>query len=170
MVNEFNGRLWPSILEFNVNLDAQLTSKSNFIFGASTVLLLFLLNSLLTKNNYAALPWGRKMGIGILILGSILAAGLSLMVVLPKIRILSDKERIREDIFYYKNIRQFYTREKYVRHLQNLVYDEDGIAKAYAHQIYSLATNILSYKFKMLKWSGWTLITCLVLGLLFLVA
>jgi len=44
---EFNGRIWPTILEFNVNLDSQLISKSNFIFGASTLILIFILNKLI---------------------------------------------------------------------------------------------------------------------------
>lgn len=160
----FDGRIWPSILEFNVNIDAQLISKSNFIFGASTLILVFILNRLINvdlKNNFVM-----NIPLIILLVGTFLSSLLALLVILPKLRIFSKKERIREDIFYYKNITKFHSREKYVEYLKDLPIDNKRIGDAYANQIYSLANNIIPYKFKMLKIAGWTLIFSILLSII----
>jgi len=159
----YDGRVWLAILDFNVNLDSQLTSKSNFIFGASTLIFIFILSKVITeefiKSNFIInIPWF------ILIIGSFLASLLSMLVVLPKLRILSKKERIKKDIFYYKNIIKFYSRKSYYKFIKDLPTNNNKIAEAYSNQIYSLANNILPYKFKMLKFSGWTLIISIILS------
>lgn len=161
----FDGRIWPNLLDFNVNIDSQLTSKSNFIFGASTLILIFILSKLITKEDFSSnifinLPWV------ILLIGTFLSSLLSIMIVLPKLRIFSKKERIKSDIFYYKNIINFYSREDYYNFLKDLPTDNKRISEAYANQVYSLATNILPYKFKMLKISGWTLVISILLSII----
>jgi len=88
------------------------------------------------------------------------------MIILPKLRIFSKKQRIKEDVFYYKNITKFYSRSSYNKALKNLPFDNERIVEAYANQIYSLAENILPYKFKMLKISGWTLIISIFLSII----
>lgn len=82
----------------------------------------------------------------------------------------SRKERIQDDIFYYKNIRSFFNRESYVEYLKDLPLDNKRISKAYANQVYSLATYVIPYKFKLLKISGWILTLSIIssLGLFFL--
>ncbi len=163
--NTFDGRIWANILDFNVNLDSQLISKANLIFGASTLILVFILNKLtLIENiifNISLLPHL------ILIAGSFLSSLLSVMVILPKLRIFSKKERFKEDIFYYKNIRKYYSRDDYCRFLADLPTDNKRIGEAYANQVYSLATNILPFKFKMLKLSGWSLVISILLSIIF---
>ncbi len=160
----FDGRIWPIILEFNVNLDAQLISKSNFIFGASTLILIFILNKL-TSMGLKEFSAFTHTPLIILLIGSFLSSLLSMMVILPKLRMFSKKERKKEDIFYYKNIMKFYTRKEYIQSLKDLPKDNKRISQAYANQVYSLATHILPFKFKMLKISGWTLILSLFLSL-----
>jgi len=156
--DNFDGRIWPNILEFNVNLDAQLTSKANFIFGASTLILVFILNKLLTLE-FSSLRLNVKVAWLILVVCSFISSLLSIMVVLPKLRMFSKKERLGKDIFYYKNITMFYSRKKYSEYLKDLPLDNKKISEAYSNQIYSLAKNIIPYKFRMLKISGWVLIT-----------
>jgi len=149
----FDGRIWPNLLDFNVNIDSQLTSKANFVFGASTLVLVFILNRLMSGEfSVQSIP------LVILLIGSFFASLFSIMVILPKIRFFSKKERIEEDIFYYKNILKFYSRKKYVNYLKDLPTDGRRVGKAYANQIYSLSTTILPFKFKMLKISGWVLV------------
>jgi hypothetical protein len=164
---QFDGRVWPNILDFNVNLDAQLTSKANFIFGASTLILVFILNKALSEGFSALSPFVRGAWL-ILLAGSFFSSLLSMMVVLPKIRIFSKKERVKEDIFYYKNIINFYSRNKYVDYLKNLPTDNARIGKAYANQVYSLATHILPYKFMMLKRAGWILVGAIIASIILL--
>ena len=153
---EFDNRLLPTILRFNTDLDAQLTTKANFIFGASTLVAVFVLNKVLTVE-FGMYYLSIKFAWFILLAGSLAASLMSLMVVLPKLRIFSKKERFKADVFYYKNILKFYTRDKYCDYLELLPKDYEKSTSAFANQIYSLATNILPFKFKMLKISGWTL-------------
>ncbi|MBT3814503.1 hypothetical protein HOE37_03950 [Candidatus Woesearchaeota archaeon] len=153
------------ILEFNMNVDAQLITKSNFIFGASTLVLMFVLyqvfaEKLILDGLANKLPWL------ILIIGSFTAALLSMMVIMPKIFLFSKKKRVKEDIFYYKNINKFYSREKYADYLYDLPRNERKVSDAYAHQIYSLANTILPFKFKMIKISGWMLTFSILLSIL----
>ncbi len=163
---DFDGRVWPTILDFNVNIDSQLTSKANFLFGASTLMFMYLVDKYLfspitlTSIDYAAVL--------ILLAGSFIAMVLELMVILPKIRLFQKKERVKEDVLYYKNIMNFYTREQYVRYLKDLPLDETRISKAYANQIYSLATHIIPYKFAMLKKAGWIQVFSLLVAVLLL--
>ena len=89
---------------------------------------------------------------------ALISSLLAVMVVLPKIRIFSKKERIKKDIFYYKNILKFFTRDSYTKYIKELPSDEKLIGEAYANQVYSLAHNIIPYKSRMLKISGWTLV------------
>jgi hypothetical protein len=155
----FDGRIWPNILDFNHRIDTHLTSKANFLFGASTIILVFLINSTLEKfSNFS--PYV-KISMTILLIGSFISSMLSMMIVLPRLRIFSRKERVKQDIFWYKNVQKFYTRKQYETYLKDLPLDNARIGKAYANQIYSLSTKILPYKFKMLKLSGWTLVLTL---------
>jgi hypothetical protein len=150
-------QILSDILDFNVNIDAQLTSKANLMFGASTFVLLFSLNKALS-NEFLKFDSLLKTSWIVLLIGSFIASLLSIMVVLPKLRIFSKKERIKEDVFYYKNIINFFSRKKYQAYLKKLPKNNKGINLAYSNQIYSLSKNILPYKFKMLKLSGWILI------------
>ncbi len=161
----FDGRIWLSILDFNVNIDAQLISKSNFIFGASTLILVFILNKLLSVelSNFNII---HNLPFIILLVGSFCASLLSILIILPKIRIFSKKERVKADIFYYKNIVKFYSRKEYYNYLKDLPKDNSRIAKAYANQIYSLAENIIPFKFKILKISGWTLLISIFISII----
>ena len=153
----FDGRIWPNLLDFNVKMDAQLISKSNFLFSASTLILIFILSKVL-QGEFSSLETITKASWMVLLMGSFISSLLSLMVILPKLRVFSDKKRVREDIFYYKNISKFYTRVQYADYLSGLPIKNKKVGEAYANQIYNLATNVIPYKFKMLKWSGWTLI------------
>ena len=146
----FDGRVWANILDFNVNLDSQLISKSNFIFGASTLILIFVLNQLLSIDTLNSV-FIVKLPLIILLLGAFISALLSMLIILPKIRIFSKKDRIKEDIFYYKNISKFYSRKQFNKYLENLPLNNQKIGEAYANQVYSLAIHILPFKFKMLK-------------------
>ena len=101
----------------------------------------------------------------LLLIGCFTASLFSILIILPKIRIFSKKERIKDDVLYYKNIRKFYSRSQYHKFLKELPMDNERIAKAYANQIYTLATQIIPYKFKLLKISGWILITSIFLSL-----
>lgn len=154
---EFDGRIWPTILEFNLKIDEELTSKANFLFGASTLILFFVLNKMLSPE-FLTSSFFIKLAWGILFCGSFLSFLASMMIVLPKLRYFSQKERLREDIFYYKNIQEHYSRAEYLKYLIDLPTDEKRIGLAYAHQIYSLATHILPYKFRVLKIAGWILV------------
>ncbi len=145
----FDGRILPTILEFNTSMDSQLTSKANFLFGAATAILFYSLNQ--TQHN-------KELNILILVAGSFVSMISAMMVVMPRPGIFSRKERIKDDIFYYKNICAYYTRKNYLNYLTNLPNDDPQIAKAYANQIYTIATYILPYKFKLIKISGWTLL------------
>src|SRR3989338_8147363 len=138
---EFDGRIWPTILEFNVNLDSQLTSKANFLFGAATLILLFILNKVFSAE-FGSLNDTAKAAWLVLLCGSLLSSLTSMMIVLPRLRVLSSKERIRDDVLYYKNIKAFFTRESYAEYLKDLPLDSARISKAYANQIYSLATYV----------------------------
>lgn len=155
-VKEFDNRLLPTILRFNTDLDAQLTTKANFIFGASTIVVVFVLNKILTAD-FGFYQGSIKFAWFVLLAGSLAASLMSLMVVLPKLRIFSKKERVKDDVFYYKNILKYYTRDEYCDYLELLPKDYEKSTSAFANQIYSLAVNILPFKFKMLKISGWTL-------------
>lgn len=162
---EFDGRIWPTLLDFNVQLDSQLTSKANFLFSASTLILLFVLNKALSQG-FDALQSQAQIAWNILLTGAFFSSLTSLMIVLPRLRIFSSKERIAEDVLYYKNIKKFYTREQYFEYLKSLPLDNERIAKAYANQIYSLATYVIPFKFKLLKLSGWILILSIFFSLL----
>jgi len=94
-----------------------------------------------------------------------MSALLSILIILPKIRLFSTKERVKKDIFYYKNIIKFYSRDEYCKVLSNLPSNNKAIGEAYANQIYSLAKHIIPLKFKMLKISGWVLIISIFLSL-----
>ena len=95
--------------------------------------------------------------ISLIIIPLVLYAGLLLF---------SKKKRVKEDIFYYKNINKFYSREKYADYLYDLPRNERKVSDAYAHQIYSLANTILPFKFKMIKISGWMLTFSILLSIL----
>ena len=127
--SEFDGRIWPVILDFNIQLDSQLTSKANFLFSASTLILLFVLNKALSSG-FEAIDNAAKAAWSILLAGAFLSSLTSLMIVLPRLRIFSTKDRIADDILYYKNIRTFYTREQYFKCLKDLPLDNERIAKA----------------------------------------
>lgn len=160
---DFDGRIWPNLLDYNVNMDAQLISKSNFIFGASTLILIFILNKLASPNLFKA-NIITNLPMLILLVGSFFSSLLSILIVLPRIRFFSKKERFSQDIFYYKNIKKFYTRKSYHDCIKDLPMDNKRIGEAYASQIYSLATSVIPYKFKLLKISGWTLMTSIFLS------
>ncbi len=162
---EFDGRIWPTLLEFNVNIDAQLTSKANLLFGASTLLLIFILNKAFSPD-FSFFMSDARNALLVLLVGCSFSSLLSLMVILPKLRIFSKKERVPEDVFYYKNISKFYTRQSYFDYLKDLPFDNARISQAYTNQIYSLATHIIPYKFRMLKIAGWLLITSIMLSLI----
>lgn len=164
---EFDGRVWPTILDFNVNIDAQLTSKANFLFGASTLILVFVINKMFGAE-FWNLPVLAKYAWLSLLAGSFISSLFSLMIVLPRIRLFSSKERIRDDVLYYKNILQFFNRESYHDYLKDLPLDNKRIALAYSNQIYSLATYVIPYKFKLLKFSGWSLVTSILISLVLL--
>ncbi len=165
----FDGRIWHTILQFNVQIDDHLTSKTNFLFGASTLILFFVLNKILS-GDFIAYPFPIRAAWYVLLVGSFLSFIASMAIVLPKLRYFSQKERLREDIFYYKNILEHYSRKEYVEYLKNLPYDEKRIGLAYANQIYSLATNIIPYKFKVLKIAGWTLVVSVLVSAVLFVA
>ena len=158
---EFDNRLLPTILRFNTDLDNQLTAKANFIFGASTVVAVFVLNKVLTAE-FSFYHGPIKIAWFILLAGSLIASLTSLMIVLPKLRFFSKKERFKNDVFYYKNIMNFYTRDEYCDYLEILPKDYEKSTSAFANQIYSLATTILPFKFKMLKISGWILMLAII--------
>jgi hypothetical protein len=160
---EFDGRIWPNLLDFNVNIDTQLTSKANFLFGASTLLLIFILNKLVSDIKFSRTT---TIILGVLLIGSFISSFISLMIVLPKLRIIKRKERIRDDVFYYKNIKKFYGRDEYYNYLKDLPFDNERIAKAYSNQVYSLATVIIPRKFRLLKISGWVLIGSVIVSIL----
>jgi len=163
---EFDGRIWPSLLEFNLKIDEELTSKANFLFGASTLILFFVLNKIVSTE-FLTSPFFVRLAWGVLFCGSFFSFLASMMIVLPKLRYFSQKERLREDIFYYKNIWEYYSRAEYANYLKDLPYDEKRIGLAYAHQIYSLATHILPYKFRVLKIAGWILVASVLISTLF---
>ena len=83
---EFDGRILPTILDFNVQLDSQLTSKANFLFSASTLILLFVLNKALSSG-FDAIAGAAKAAWSILLAGAFLSSLTSLMIVLPRLRI-----------------------------------------------------------------------------------
>lgn len=166
---EFDGRIWPTILEFNVNIDKELTSKANFLFGASTLIMFFVANKILTAE-FMRLDVLAKTSWLILLLGSFLSFLVSMMIVLPRLRMFSNKERIKEDVFYYKNILNFYSRREYVNYLKDLPLDSKRISLAYANQIYSLATYVLPFKFRLLKISGWILILTILFSITLFIA
>ena len=160
----FDPRILSTILNFNVDMDKQLISKTNFMFGASTLIAVFILNRLIeTESSIFSLEF---IPLLILLAGSLIASIVSLLVVLPKIRMFSKKERVKHDVFYYKNILQFYSRRDYIKYLEKLPYDQDKVSKAYSNQIYSLANNIIPYKSRMLKISGRAIIISILLSLL----
>ena len=164
---EFDGRIWPTILDFNVNIDSQLTSKANFLFGASTLILVFVLNKMFDAE-FWNVPDLAKYAWLSLLAGSFISSLFSLMIVLPRIRLFSGKERIQDDVLYYKNILKFFTRDSYHDYLKDLPTDNKRISAAYSNQVYSLATHVIPYKFKLLKFSGWSLITSILVSLVLL--
>ena len=93
--SSFDGRILPNILDFNVNLDAQLISKSNYIFGASTLILIFILNRFLSIESPEFSM--ENLPLIILLTGSFITSLSSISIILPKIRIFSKKERIKEN-------------------------------------------------------------------------
>lgn len=163
---EFDGRIWPKLLEFNERMDAQLSTKANFLLGASTVVLMFALNKALSQE-FWAFPALTMIAWSILIFGGFVSMLVAMMIVLPKLRVFSRKERVPADVFYYKNIITFYDRKKYYEYLKDLPWDSERIGRAYANQVFSLAQNILPYKFGLLRISGWTLVLSLLLSTLF---
>lgn len=164
---EFDGRIWPTILDFNVNIDTQLTSKANFLFGASTLILVFVINKMFGVE-FWNVPILAKYAWLSLLAGSFISSLFSLMIVLPRIRLFSSKVRMQDDVLYYKNILKFFTRDSYHDCLKDLPTDNKRIAAAYSNQIYSLATYVIPYKFKLLKFSGWSLITSILVSLVLL--
>lgn len=166
----FDGRIWPNLLDFNVNMDNQLTGKANFLFGAATLIFALVFNKLLSGefNNMTSLQQNAWL---VLLIGSFVSLLASMLIVLPRIRFLQQKERIKKDLFYYKNILHYYSREDYLSSLSNLPYDNKRIGEAYAHQIYSIATHVIPYKFRILKVAGWVLVvTILTSTILFFLA
>jgi len=154
---DFDGRIYPTILEFNVNIDNELTKKAEFLFGAATLIIFFILNKVISLefNTYDLIL---QISWIILLLGSFVSILSSMMIVLPRLRMFSRKERVKQDIFYYKNIKKFFSRKNYIDFLKDLPLDNKKISLAYSNQIYSLATNVLPFKFKLLKISGWVLL------------
>jgi len=169
----YDGRLWGSILNFNINMDNQLTTKANFLFGASTLILILVINSLM--NNVFMLSNGlRKYGLIILLVGGAMGALLSLMIILPKLnisgwRLFKRTQRSKEDIFYYKNISKYYSRDEYINYVKTLPKNEEATGLAYAGEVYNLATNIIPYKFGMLNWAGWVLIGSIIISMVLFV-
>jgi len=151
------------ILDFNVNIDSQLTSKANFLFGASTLILIFTLNKVFSPDFGPLIDQARTAWITLLV-GSFLSSLTAIMIVLPRIRIFSTKERVRKDVIYYKNIRSFYSRKMYIECLKDMPSDSGRIGRTYANQVYSLASDMIPYKFRLLKLSGWVLIISIVLS------
>lgn len=163
--SEFDGRIWPTILDFNINLDSQLTGKANFLFGAATLILMFVLNKTFSLEFSQLLPLMKSAWL-VLLAGSFLSSLTAMMIVLPRLRIFSSKERSKDDVFYYKNLLTFYTKEQYADYLKDLPIDNARIGKAYASQIYSLATYVIPYKSRLLKISGWVLFTSIVTSII----
>ena len=162
---EFNIRVWPDILQFSVNLDAQLITKANFIFGASTIILFFVLNKVITlelsKESFLL-----NSPYFILLIGTFISSLLCMLVILPRLRIFSKKQREKDEVFYYRNILKFYSRESYYNAIKDLPLNSKKAGRAYSNQIYSLASKIIPYKFKMLKYAGWTLIFTIFLSII----
>lgn len=159
----FDPRILSTILNFNIDLDKQLISKTNFMFGATTLIAVFILNRLIeTESSILSLEF---IPLLILLVGSLIASVISLLVVLPKMRMFSKKERFKQDVFYYKNILKFYSRDDYKKYLSDLPNNRKKVTEAYSNQIYSLANNIIPYKSRMLKISGRVLIISIFLSL-----
>lgn len=158
---EYNGRVWPGLLDFNIQMDRELTSKGNFLFGASTLIFFSTLSRGLEAQALSSLA---RIGWYTLLTGAFSAMVCGLMMILPKPPFLQHKKRIKEDVFYYKNIMRFYTRKAFVEHITRMPRDDSLTAKAYAHQIYTLTTHIIPYKSRLLKFGGWILLTAILLG------
>jgi len=165
-LTDYDNRILPAILDFNNNLDAQFTSKANFLFGGSTIILFFILDKMLS-NEFASLNLLVQVSWIILLIGSFLSMISSLMIVSPKLRIFSRKERVKEDVIYYKNIIRFFTREEYVEQMKKLPWDYEKICAAYANQVYSLSKSVIPYKSRMLKFSAWTLMIAIAAAIVF---
>ena len=89
-----------------------------------------------------------------------------MLVILPRLRIFSKKQREKDEVFYYRNILKFYSRESYYNAIKDLPLNSKKAGRAYSNQIYSLASKIIPYKFKMLKYAGWTLIFTIFLSII----
>jgi len=143
----FDGRIWPGILQFNMVKDQEITTKSNFIFGASMLIFALIINKGLPETYGSTLV---KSAWIVLLLGAFVSAFFSMLTITPS-KILGKKKRIPEDIFWYKNVVKCYSRKQYIAYLKELPYDNNKIGKAYANQIYTLVSEVLPYRGKMLK-------------------
>ncbi|RLE39110.1 hypothetical protein DRJ17_01815 [Candidatus Woesearchaeota archaeon] len=152
------------ILNFNKWLDTQFNNKANFLMGASGLILVYTAG-VLTRKEFLDYPLLLKIGWGIIAIGCFFSFLMAILIVTPKIRILSKKERIKKDIFYYKNISQYYTRNEYIKELDKLKKNSKKITEAFENQIYSLSQHILPIKSRLLKRAGWTLVFSLVIGI-----
>lgn len=152
------------ILNFNMKLDEQLNNKSNFLMGASALIIIFTVG-VITKNEFLSYARALKIGWAVIGVGSFLTFLMAIMIITPKIRIIRKKERIKEDVIYYKNITKFYSREQYIQELSDVIWNKDKITRAFGNQIYSLSDNILPFKSRLLKRAGWTFLISLVIGI-----
>ncbi len=156
------------ILSFNVKLDEQLNNKANFLMGASAIIFVFIAG-MITRGDFLEFRIGVQIAWVLIGIGTFISFLTAILIVTPKLRFFSKRERVKEDVFYYKNIIQFYTREEYVNMLNNLKKDGRMITAAFGNQIYSLSKNIIPFKSRLLKWSGWVLVLSLVIGILMII-
>ena len=75
----YDPRINSNILNFNMNIDQQLTSKANFLFGASTLILVFIIERIYnldfsSVNFFALVSWI------VLLIGSFISSLTSLLI------------------------------------------------------------------------------------------
>jgi hypothetical protein len=165
---DFDGRIWPKILDTQIYIDSQLTTKANILFGAATLFIVFFLNKIISSE-YVRMEPSLKLVLILIVITGFIASLLSISIVLPRVRFFIKRARLKEDVFYFKNITKCYTREEYFEYLKDLPKDNERIARAYSAQIYSFANDVLLPKSKMLKVAGFTLILTMLMAILFFI-
>ena len=110
-----------------------------------------------------------RTAIVIIFVGAGCASIMAMLIILPKIRLFSSKDRSKQDVFYYKNICRFYTEQSLFEYLSDLPDNRENFLRAYGHQIYTLATRVIPFKVRLLKMAGWTLIISGIIGTLVII-
>jgi len=154
------------ILNFNVNLDEKINNKTNFLMGGAAVIIVFAMG-LLSKPEFSLYTTPTKIGWMILLIGCFLSFLMSILIITPRVRIFSKREKLKEDLFYYKNITHFFSRKEYLKQLHRLKSDSKMITESFGNLIYHLSKVILPFKSKLLRLAGWTLFFSLVIGTIF---